>query len=155
MISDRLKKFHAESSLGYILGTRDDQLKPSVSKPTHAKISDDGSHITFYMSNVDFETHESNLSSNGQLALSCAALPSHESYQYKGVYKNHRPATEEETGEIFGALERFGAGIIEMGFPSEMMEMFQDIIVVPATAIEFEVAEIFEQTPKPGTGNKI
>ena len=155
MISEKIQKFHDNNNLGHILGTRNEALHPAVSKVFHAVVSDDKKHMIVYMSAPDFTTHEDNLTSNGQVALSSAALPSHEAYQYKGTYTRHWDPDENEVQEIFGALHRYGEGAIKLGFPPEMLEMFEQLIVVPAKAFEFEVAEIYEQTPKPGTGNKL
>lgn len=155
MIPDHIYEFHQNNSLGFVLGTRDESLQPNVSKPFNAVISDDKKHITFFMNEADFGLHEGNFNSNGKIALSVGQVPSHESYQFKGEYRSHRQATEEEGQEVYSALQRFGSGVVALGFPPEMLEMFNDLRVLPAIAVTFEVNEIFEQTPKPGTGNKI
>ena len=94
------------------------------------------------------------LQDNGELALTVEEFPSHETYQFKGRYLRHR-AVQDEDLEVVGRIrERFLKSIRHLyaDAPEHLLNAF---IQAPAVAVEFEVREIYLQTPGPGAGTRL
>jgi hypothetical protein len=90
---------------------------------------------------------------NSLVSLVAVELHTYEGYQYKGQYFSHRECTPEEVAfqrtymaELTSILESFGYS--GAGF-------FSAYFLPPFVAITFQVREVFDQSPKPGTGGQI
>ena len=94
------------------------------------------------------------LEDNGALALTVEEFPSHETYQFKGRYLRHRPARPEDIAVVDRIRERFVKGVRHV-FTDAPLQLFSAYIPRPALAVEFEVHEIFVQTPGPGAGGRL
>jgi hypothetical protein len=139
------------------IGTADAANIPEIVKCICAKVSMDLQRITCFIGTKEGERTLSNLTKNPRMTLLIASALTYEAYQYKGAFIKSRPCTEEEAlfqktfkdefmihpPKLFG-IEHFS----EEGF-SKMY------FATPSVAVEFRVEEIFEQTPKKGTGEKI
>ena len=155
MISDRFIEFLKSNALAYTLGTRNDNLEPCVGKARGIEVSEDRKHITFLLPEVGLSDHLRNLEENGNVSLNIVSLPAFESYQFKGEYKSHASCNEEQIKGMYDWRTGFSNACREMGYPEPLCAAMDTQILEPAIAVKFEVKEIFEQTPKPGTGNKI
>ena len=94
------------------------------------------------------------LQENGELALTVEDFPAHETYQFKGRYVSHRPAHREDIAIVDRIRERFMKNMRTI-FPVLPEGIVGAFISKPAFAVEFEVSEIFVQTPGPGAGARI
>ena len=91
---------------------------------------------------------------NGEMAVTVEAIPTHETYQFKGRYLRHR-ATQRVDGEVVDRIrQRFVKSIKTVPYspPEERVMAF---VSSPALAIEFEVLEVYLQTPGPGAGTRL
>ena len=155
MISDRFVEFINNNVVAYTLGTRNAKLEPWVGKPRGVTISDDRKSFTMLIPEVAIECHLENMENNGEVSLNIVSIPKFESYQFKGTYTSNAPCTDEEVQVIKDWKTKFCEGCEVIGYPEQLIRSMDLQILEPAIAITFEVKEIFEQTPKPGTGNKI
>ena len=94
------------------------------------------------------------LQENGELALTVEDFPAHETYQFKGRYVSHRPAQREDIAIVDRIRERFMKSMRTV-FPALPEGIVGAFISKPALAVEFEVSEIYVQTPGPGAGARI
>ena len=94
------------------------------------------------------------LQENGELALTVEAFPAHETYQFKGRYVSHRPPHREDLAIVDRIRERFIKNMraVYPVLPEGIAGAFTS---KPALAVEFEVSEIYVQTPGPGAGARI
>src|SRR5688572_14102226 len=83
---------------------------------------------------------------NGEMAVTVEAIPTHETYQFKGRYLRHR-AAQRDHGEVVERIrQRFVKSMksVPYGPPEERVMAF---VSSAALAIEFEVLEVYLQTP--------
>jgi hypothetical protein len=92
---------------------------------------------------------------NGQIAVTLEEFPLHETYQLKGKYLSHRPVRPEEIEIANRTRERFAKSIRALSPEEGPANMLRASIAQPTLAVEFEVLEVFEQTPGPGAGARI
>jgi hypothetical protein len=94
------------------------------------------------------------LEDNGEFALTVEEFPSHETYQFKGRYLRHRTVQDEDSEVVDRIRERFVKSLrpIFSDAPEGMLKAF---VPKPHLAVEFEVLEIYLQTPGPGAGVRL
>jgi hypothetical protein len=94
------------------------------------------------------------LEDNGEFALTIEEFPSHETYQFKGRYLSHRPVQAPDLEVVDRIRARFVQAVrqIYVDAPDYILNAY----IQPAVlAVEFEVREIFLQTPGPGAGSRL
>ncbi len=136
-------------------GTRDEQLHPAHTFVVGALVHPDKETVTFFVPESRSERILSNLQHNGRVALGIS-LPSHESYQLKGVFLSSRPGDEQDRAiqEIYRS--KLLSSLLQCGYPEQIVRpMVLGAIYQPAVAITFRVEEFFLQTPGPEAGKKI
>ena len=89
-----------------------------------------------------------------ELALTVEDFPAHETYQFKGRYVRHRPMQRDDIDIVDRIRERFMKSMRTV-FPVVPEGIVGAFISKPALAVEFEVSEIYVQTPGPGAGARI
>jgi hypothetical protein len=94
------------------------------------------------------------LRENGQLAVTVEEFPSHETYQFKGRYRSDRPLRHDDVEIVERVRKRFVRSLrsIYADVPEEVLGAF---VTKPSLAVEFEVLEVYLQTPGPGAGARI
>ena len=91
-----------------------------------------------------------NLLSRNQLTLTVVSAFSFECYQIKGKYISHENISVDDEKYLKGMAET----IKEMGFNLE--NVFNNkYLLLDVVTIIMKVEEVYEQTPKIGTGNKV
>ena len=94
------------------------------------------------------------LQQNGELAVTVEEFPSHETYQFKGRYLHHRGVQDGDV-EIVDRVRRRFVKSIRPIVPDRPEDVLKAFVSPPALAVEFEVLEIFLQTPGPGAGTRL
>jgi len=94
------------------------------------------------------------LQDNGQMALTVEEFPSHETYQLKGRYLRHRPLEPEDLHAIERIRVRLARSIKPI-YPEAGDNLLRTFTLPPSVAVEFEVREIYLQTPGPGAGTRV
>ena len=154
IIPGRIQRFLDQRANVAFAGTRNRDLVPHGHRVSGWLIGADGRSITALIA-MYFTSHlVDSLQDNGELALTVEEFPSHEAYQFKGHYRLHR-AVQAEDLEVFGRIrDRFlkSARHIYTDAPEHLLSAYT---VAPATAVEFEVREIYLQTPGPGAGTRL
>ena len=154
MISEEVKGFVAQPPLAMCLGTRNAQLKPQVTRAFSAKVSEDGTQITMYISKYFVEACLANLNDNGKVAFTTGSPLTHVSYQFKGQYVGIHDCTEEDYAFMQGNVGAF-TEVLEQYYGPDMAATLRNFPLNPSVAITFNVEDVFNQTPGPGAGNKL
>jgi hypothetical protein len=154
VIPGRIVRFLEQCANVAFAGTRDSNLVPHGHRVSGWDVGPGGRTLTALLSApVTSDLFES-LQDNGQFALTVEEFPSHETYQFKGGYLRHRPAQPEDLVCVDRIRDRFVKGLRHAfaDAPDEMLRAFVDR---PGLAVEFEVREIYVQTPGPGAGARL
>ena len=94
------------------------------------------------------------LQQNGELAVTVEESSSHETYQFKGHYLHHRGIQDADVEIVDRVRQRFVRSLRPM-YPNLPEDVLKAFVSHPALAVEFEVLEIFLQTPGPGAGTRL
>jgi hypothetical protein len=134
------------------LGTRSDKLIPFVNRVLGAIVEKDQESITVYM--LESQSHRTleNLKHNGKCALFITEPVSHESYQFKGDFISARPCNENDEAIQGIYFQKVANYLSQLGVPEAVLYNF---VSGPMIAVTFRVEEVYDQTPKPGAGQKI
>jgi len=135
-------------------GTRDRHLVPHGHRVSGWRVADDQRVMTMLVADGPQATLVESLQDNGELAVTIEEFPSHETYQFKGRYLSHRPVTEEEIEIVDRTRKRFVKSIRPI-FPDAAEDMLSAVVSPPSLAVDFEVLEIYLQTPGPGAGSRL
>ena len=135
---------------GMFLGTRDANLLPEVHRVLGAKAVDEN-HIRFYFDTPTAGRTFDNINNNQFVSL-VTCSDTFESYQFKGKSLGFREATEEENQEVATYLQKFHDLMLVFGLMTGFVYAYPHSKM---STILMEVEEVFEQTPKIGTGQKI
>jgi hypothetical protein len=91
---------------------------------------------------------------NGELAFTVEEFPSHETYQFKGHYLRHRELREDDA-EIADRVRRRFVKSLRPLYADVPEDVLRSFVSPPSLAVEFEVHEIYLQTPGPGAGTRL
>jgi len=94
------------------------------------------------------------LQQNGELAVTVEEFPSHETYQFKGRYLHHREVIQDDLEVVDRIRRRFVKSLRPL-FVHQSEDVLKAFVSPPALAVEFEVSEIYLQTPGPGAGTRL
>lgn len=151
ILSNHLKE-HLKGPKAIFVGTRDKDLNCDILRVLGGGASGHDT-IKFFVAEKTANKTLDNLRSNKLVSLSVTQIFTSESYQFKGRFLNARPVNEEETEAILEYVGQFEEAVSSMGYKPGLVA--DHILYKPAIAIEFVVDEIFDQTPKKGTGQKL
>jgi hypothetical protein len=135
-------------------GTRDRNLVPQGHRVSGWRVAADARTVTALMAQGFTDGLLEALEENGQLAVTIEEFPSHETYQLKGRYLRHRAIQADDLATVARIRERFVKSLHALR-PETPVSMLQAFILAPAIAVEFEVQEIYVQTPGPGAGARL
>jgi hypothetical protein len=154
VIPNRIVRFLEHDANLAFAGTRDRHLVPHGHRVSGWQIGSNRRTLTVFISKGFTDGVLEALADNGQLALTVEEYPSHETYQFKGGFLRQRPIVEEDLAIVDRIRERFVRRLRSVSFdvPPGVLSAF---IVKPSLAVEFEVHDIFVQTPGPGAGARL
>ncbi len=149
-ISPKLKQF-IDGPHGMNIGTRDAGLNPEYARVLGTRVVDD-QHIHVFFDGKSSGRTFPNLENNRLLALVLVSVENFESYQLKGISLSWRESNAEELQWIDAYLKNINVLLNKMGMPENAIYNYPHVSMV---TLLMEVEEIFEQTPKAGTGKKV
>ena len=150
MLTSKLKSFLG-NALGMGMGTCDANLVPDFSRVLGARAIDDY-HIQFFIDLPTSTRTLDNLRDNGKLSVVVVEIHNAESYQLKGRFVSESNVTPEELDYINTYLINFDKVAVDIGLLPGVLFNYRHSDMMTIT---MEVQEIFEQTPKKGTGQKL
>jgi hypothetical protein len=132
------------------MGTRDASLKPDYARVLGMKVVDD-EHLRFFFDKGSNLKSIRNLEDNKAISLVLAKM-SFECYQFKGTCVSLKKGTEEEVVIVEKYMVDFNDVVVSIGVEDGVVYNFPRASMY---SVLMEVQEIFDQTPKRGTGNKV
>jgi len=154
MISGKIVRFLEQRANVAFGGTRDRDLVPHGHRVSGWRVDADGRTLTALVPEQFIAHLVESLEDNGHFALTVEEFPSHETYQFKGRYLRHRPLRHDDVEVVDRIRERFVKNVrpIYTDAPEHFLKAF---ILKAHLAVEFEVLEIYLQTPGPGAGARL
>jgi hypothetical protein len=154
MIPGKIIRFLEQHANVGFAGTRDRHLVPHGHRVCGWRVGADGRTLTALIPE-QFTAHLlESLEDNGQFALTVEEFPSHETYQFKGRYVRHRPVQRDDVEVVNRIRERFVKSVRPI-FADAPEEFLKDFATAAHLAVDFEVHEIYLQTPGPGAGSRL
>jgi len=154
MIPGKILRFLEQHANLAFAGTRDRNRVPHGHLVSAWQVDSNGRQLTAFIAG-QFTAHLlESLEDNGEVALTVEEYPSHETYQFKGRYRQHREVNEDDLDIVNRIRHRFARSLKALyhNVPEDVLREF----VSPASlAVEFEVQEIYLQTPGPGAGTRL
>jgi hypothetical protein len=155
MIPGKILRFLDERANAGFAGTRDANLVPTGHRVSAWQVDAPGRTLTAFIPSSSAARLVEHVLDNGRIALTFEEVGTHETYQIKGRYLNHRPVRPTEVDIAKGTRERFAKSLRSLNGDERGAAMLAASIPSPALAVEIEVQEVFVQTPGPGAGTRI
>jgi hypothetical protein len=135
-------------------GTRDRSLVPHGHWVSGWRVGSDGQTLTVLIPESARAHLIESLEDNGQFSITIEEYPAHEAYQFKGRYLRHRPAGNDDFEIADRTRERFLKSVKPF-FGEAAVIPLRAFVQPPSLAVDFEVREIYVQTPGPGAGARL
>jgi hypothetical protein len=157
LIWRELKTF-LESGISVVVGTRDADLVPEITRAWGLLVSKDRKSFSLCVPLATSRKTLDNLVANGQMTVCCSLPTSYKTVQLKGQCI----ATTEPRRPDLTAVERhrqaFGRLNTRIGFPRQRTETFwqREVETSPALVkLRFVPEQVFDQTPGPDAGSRL
>jgi hypothetical protein len=150
LLPNQLKQFVLEPKF-YWLATRNDEFLSEAHRVLGLRISGPDSLQIFIYQGTGAQSIK-NLQSNKLVSFSITNAFNFESYQIKGRLLELRPASNEEEQFMADYIQEISKMVAALGLPYAEGVVVAQTKYQPAWSIEFEIDQIFDQTPKIGTG---
>jgi hypothetical protein len=127
---------------------------PDLVRTSGTRVEPGHEHLVAYVPVPYGQLLIANLVPGGKLALLLADVHSNLSFQFKGRLVSHRPSNGEELAFQRRYVEDFCREIEKQGMVGWEL-LFPVYFRQPSLALVMRVEEVYEQTPKAGTGERI
>jgi hypothetical protein len=154
VIPGKLIRFLEHDANVAFAGSRDRDLVPFGHRVSGWRVGADLRTLTILFPDEFLARLVESLQQNRELAVTIEAFPSHETYQFKGLYVNHRRIDDGDVEAADRVRRRWVKGLktVYSDAPDNVLEGF---VSPPSLAVDVEVLEIFLQTPGPGAGTRL
>lgn len=149
ILSEKLKAY-IEGGHGMGMGTRDASMKPEYQRVLGASVVDEN-HIKFFFDGKTAGRVMQNMEQNQMVSIVMCSF-TFESYQFKGKSIRWAEATPSELQQVDEYLKRFMENMRGFGLAVDFVYNYPHSLMM---ALLMEVTDVFEQTPKIGTGQKV
>ena len=153
VIPGKLIRFLEHANVAFA-GSRDRDLVPFGHRVCGWRLAADQRTMTILLPDEFLPALIESLTHNGELAVTIEEFPSHETYQFKGRYMRHRDIEESDVETADRLRKRFVKSLKPL-YPDAPEPAVNAFVSPPALAVDFEVLEIYLQTPGPGAGTRI
>jgi hypothetical protein len=154
VIPNRIVRFLEHDANLAFAGTRDHYLVPRGHRVSAWQVGSNRRTLTAFVPETFTDGLIEALEDNGEVALTVEEFPSHETYQFKGRFLRHRPIVADDLAIVDRVRERFARRLKSL-YSDAPPNVLSDFILKPTLAVEFEVHDIFVQTPGPGAGARL
>jgi|SRR5687768_2422161 len=154
MIPGKILRFLEQHANVAFAGTRNRDLVPHGHKVCGWRVGADQRTMTAFVAEEFTPGLVESLRENRELAVTVEEFPSHETYQFKGRYLSDRPVRHDDVEIVDRIRRRFVRSLRSMyaEVPESILGAF---VSNPSLAVEFEVLEVYLQTPGPGAGTRL
>jgi hypothetical protein len=154
MIPGKIVRFLEQHANLAFAGTRDRDLVPYGHKVCGWRVDADQCTMTAFVPEEFTPGLVASLQENGELAVTVEEFPSHETYQFKGRYLRDRAVRHDDV-EIVDRIRRRFVRSLRPIYADVSEDVLNAFVSNPSLAVEFEVLEIYLQTPGPGAGTRL
>jgi hypothetical protein len=154
VIPGKIVRFLEQHANVAFAGTRDRDRVPYGHRVSGWHVSPDGRMLTALIAEPFTARLVEALEDNGELALTIEEFPSHETYQFKGRYRRHRALLDGDYAVVDRIRDRFVRSVRPL-YADAPEHLLQAFVQRPALAVEFDVREVYLQTPGPGAGKRL
>ena len=154
-ISAELKTF-LESGVSVVVGTRDTDLVPEVTRAWGLLVSKDRKSISLCAPLATSGKTLDNLAGNGQMTVCCSLPTSYKTVQLKGQCIETTDPKRADLTAVERHREAFGCLNERIGVPRQRTETFwrRELESSPALIkFRFVPEQVFDQTPGPDAGS--
>jgi hypothetical protein len=156
-ISPDLKAF-LESGVSAVVGTRDADLVPEITRAWGVLVSKDRKSLSLCVPLATSQKTLDNLAGNGQLTVCCSLPTSYKTVQLKGHCIETADPRRRDLAAVESHREAFGRLNVRIGFPRPRSETFwqRELETSPVLVrLLFVPDQIFDQTPGPDAGSPL
>ncbi|HKE82534.1 MAG TPA: hypothetical protein VKB50_02225 [Vicinamibacterales bacterium] len=154
MIPGKLVRFLEQYANVAFAGIRDRDLVPFGHRVSGWRVGVDQRTMTIMLPDEFLERLVESLQHNGELAVTVEESPTHETYQFKGRYLRHREIQDDDNAIVDRIRRRFAKSLRQL-YPDAPEDVLNAFVSPASLAVDFEVAEIYLQTPGPGAGTRL
>ena len=156
-ISAELKAF-LESGVSVVVGTRDADFVPEITRAWGLLVSKDRKSISLCVPLATSHKTLDNLAGNGQMTVCCSLPTSYKTVQLKGQCIETADPNRADLAAVERHREAFGRLNERIGFPRQRTETFwrRELETSPVLVkLRFVPEQIFDQTPGPDAGSPL
>lgn len=156
-ISAELKAF-LESGVSVVVGTRNADLVPEITRAWGLLVSKDRKSISLCAPIATSRKTLDNLAANRQMTVCCSLPTSYKTVQLKGQCIQKTDPSRSDLAAVKRHREAFGRMNEVVGFPLKRSEMFwQTELESSPSLVKLYLApeQIFDQTPGPDAGSPL
>jgi hypothetical protein len=154
LIPGKLVRFLEQYANVAYAGIRDRDLVPFGHRVSGWRVGADQRSITILFPDEFLPRLLESLQQNRELAVTVEEFPSHETYQFKGHYLRHREIERGDV-EIADRLRQRWVRSLKPIYADAPEDVLKGFVSPPSLAVDFEVLEIYLQTPGPGAGTRL
>ncbi|HUR30659.1 MAG TPA: hypothetical protein VMZ69_04455 [Saprospiraceae bacterium] len=151
ILANQLKE-HLKSPKSTYAGSRDKDFNCDVVRVVGVCVTGHDT-VKFFIAESTASKTLDNFKANKLINLSSTNVFTTESYQLKGRVLSIKAGTTEDQMLVNDCIQRFDEDVSTIGFRPGMIT--EKLPHNPVIAIEFVVDQIFDQTPKVGTGKSM
>lgn len=156
-ISAELKGF-LESGISVVVGTRDADLIPEITRAWGLQVSKDRKCVSLSVPLATSRKTLDNLAENGQMTVCCSLPTSYKTIQLKGRCIQKVDASRTDLASVERHREAFARMNEHIGFPRQRSEAFWRKELESSAVLirlRFVPEHIFDQTPGPNAGSPL
>jgi len=142
----------ARQGVAVIVATRDDELRPQLSRAWGPSLSDDGACLTVCVEAAPDSPMARNLASGSPVAATLARLTSHTAVQLKGPAIEVAAPTQARLDAVHEHIGHFIAETAVVGVPETLARA---LVGTDLMTVTIEIAERFDDTPGPDAGQPL
>jgi hypothetical protein len=135
-----------------IVATRDEELRPQLSRAWGPALSEDGARLTVCVEAAPESAMARNLASGSPVAATLARLTSHTTVQLKGTVVEVAPPTQDRLDAVTEHVAGFVAETAVVGVPESIARA---LVGSELLTVTIEVGERFDETPGTGAGRQL
>ena len=153
ILSERFRQLVSDPLAAIWASNCNRRLEPELVRLSGVQVEADSERLLLFVPLKYGAEFVSNFANTHKLSFLMAIILTNESYQLKGDYLSHRACTEPEVAYQRRFLSYFCNALENQFLPSD--RAFQAYFDQGSIAVRMLVREVYEQTPKAGTGKKL
>jgi hypothetical protein len=135
-----------------MVASHDADLVPEIARAIAVRCAPDGQHVTVVLPTLASHGVIQQLQADPRIAIVLELSSTHRTLQIKGRVVSQRATPDAERALVEQAVLDFAAVLEQIGMPRRLTER---LIFWPATSLEVQVDQLFEQSPGPGAGEPL